>query len=215
MTLSLERLAAELALMEEQREVKADTRVLRPGERVSLTGLEGPQGPEGPPGEDGLRGEKGDTGTPGPMGPQGPKGDPGEDGKDGVDGKDGKPGLRGPKGEKGDPGPRGERGPEGPPGRAGGVFRGGGGGGGGSASVAFYASTPAAESGAGDPGASSLASRGDHVHPAVGGSLSVVSGSGAPSGAPAADELPIGVDTDTGFVYLWNGSAWLEMVTTG
>lgn len=44
--------------------------------------------------------------------------------------------------------------------------------------------------------------------------LTMRSGSGPPSGAPSATELPIGIDTLTGFVYLWNGSVWVELVTT-
>ena len=51
--------------------------------------------------------------------------------------------------------------------------------------------------------------------PSGGYSPPVRSAEGAPDGAPAADALPLAVDTATGSVFVWNGTAWLALLTSG
>jgi hypothetical protein len=42
----------------------------------------------------------------------------------------------------------------------------------------------------------------------------IASGSGAPSAAPASGYLPLYIRTDTGDLYFWTGSEWIELVRT-
>lgn len=84
-----------------------------------------------------LQGPQGEQGPPGPQGPQG------------------EPGPQGPQGEPGPQGPQGEQGPVGPQGPQG-------------PSVEFsYSTDDPMPLGTATPGTSTLAARGDHVHPAM------------------------------------------------
>lgn len=71
------------------------------------TGPQGIQGAQGPTGNTGPTGPKGDTGSTGPTGSQGPKGDPGATGPTGPQGLTGSTGPKGDKGDTGATGPPG------------------------------------------------------------------------------------------------------------
>ena len=168
-----------------------------------VPGPVGPQGPIGDVGPQGAKGDKGDTGltgapgadstVPGPQGVQGEKGDQGDTG---VQGPQGPQGLKGDKGDKGDIGNTGLTGAQGIPGPQGvqGVK--------GDKGDTGNTGAQGPQGPKGDTGAQGPAGLGMNIKGELPNSAAL-----PPTGNTINDAW---VMQDTGHVWVWNGTAWVD-----
>src|SRR5215469_11493872 len=151
------------------------------GNVTGPAGPTGPQGIQGVPGPTGATGATGATGTPGATGATGPAGATGAQGPQGPQGLTGQTGLQGTPGAQGPQGIAGNAGPTGPQGATG----------------PAGATGPTGSQGPQGPAGQSLSMKG-----------SVSSSSSLPASGNNLNDAWIA--SDTGHLWVWNGSSWVD-----
>ena len=151
------------------------------GNVTGPAGPTGPQGIQGVPGPTGATGATGATGTPGATGATGPAGATGAQGPQGPQGLTGQTGLQGTPGAQGPQGIAGNAGPTGPQGATG----------------PAGATGPTGSQGPQGPAGQSLSMKG-----------SVSSSSSLPASGNNLNDAWIAMDT--GHLWVWNGSSWVD-----